>query len=135
MQWVAPGVFNRTSAGYQLFLNRGMPKQTKQFYEFGDFQIDTVNRRLLRQGEVVPLKAKAVETLLILIEHRGDVVEKDFLMEQLWSDSFVEEANLTQNIYTLRKALDGSDFIETIPRRGYRFTGDVRAWIEEQPDD
>jgi len=102
-----------------------MSKQNKRIFEFGPFSVDTVNRQLLRDGEVVPLKAKAVETLLLLIESRGDVVEKDDLMHALWPDSFVEEANLTQNIYTLRKAL-GGDYIETIPRRGYRFAAEVR---------
>jgi len=81
-----------------------MSKQNRHSYEFGPFRVDTLNRQLLRDGQVVPLKAKAVDTLLLLIEGRGDVVEKDDLMKSLWPDSFVEEANLTQNIYTLRKA-------------------------------
>ncbi len=102
-----------------------MSQQNRRFFEFGPFQIDTLNRQLLREGEVVPLKAKAVDTLLLLIQSRGDVVEKDELMKALWPDSFVEEANLTQNIYTLRKALGEGDFIETIPRRGYRFIAPV----------
>jgi DNA-binding winged helix-turn-helix (wHTH) protein len=103
-----------------------MSTQNKQSYEFGPFQIDTFNRQLLRDGKVVPLKAKALDTLLVLIDRRGDVVEKDDLMKLLWPDSFVEEANLTQNIYTLRKALGDAHYIETVPRRGYRFVGEVR---------
>src|SRR5215471_4902380 len=102
-----------------------MSKENRHFYEFGPFRIDTRNRQLLRENEIVPLKAKAVDTLLLLIESRGDVVAKDELMQRLWPDSFVEEANLTQNIYTLRKAL-GSDYIQTIPRRGYRFVAEVK---------
>ena len=102
-----------------------MSKENRHFYEFGPFRIDTRNRQLLRENELVPLKAKAVDTLLLLIESRGDVVEKDELMQRLWPDSFVEEANLTQNIYTLRKAL-GGDYIQTVPRRGYRFVADVK---------
>jgi len=102
-----------------------MSKQNKRIFEFGPFSIDTLNRQLLRDGEVVPLKAKAVDTLLLLIESHGDVIEKDDLMKTLWPDSFVEDSNLTQNIYTLRKAL-GGDYIETIPRRGYRFTAPVK---------
>jgi Tol biopolymer transport system component/DNA-binding winged helix-turn-helix (wHTH) protein len=102
-----------------------MSQQNRHFFEFGPFQIDTLNRQLLRDGEVVPLKAKAVDTLLLLIQSRGDVVEKDDLIKTLWPDSFVEEANLTQNIYTLRKALGEGDYIETIPRRGYRFIAPV----------
>ncbi len=103
-----------------------MSKENRHFFEFGPFQIDTLNRQLLRDGQVVPLKAKAVDTLLLLIAQRGDVVEKDDLMKALWPDSFVEEANLTQNIYTLRKALGEGDYIETIPRRGYRFVPEVK---------
>ena len=103
-----------------------MSKQNKQVFEFGPFTIDTVNRQLRRDGEVVPLKAKAVDTLLLLIENHGDVVEKDDLMQALWPDSFVEEANLTQHIYMLRKALGETGYIETVPRRGYRFTAPVK---------
>src|SRR5436305_10646839 len=121
-----------------LFLNRFstgvMSRQTKYFYEFGPFRIDTVNRRLLREGELVPLKAKAVETLLLLVRHNGEVVEKDDLMEWLWPDSFVEEANLTQNIYMLRKALGEGGYIETVPRRGYRFAAEVKEWEDTSSD-
>lgn len=102
-----------------------MSKENRRFFEFGPFRIDTLNRQLWRDGEVVPLKAKAVDTLLLLIDRRGDVVEKNELMQALWPDSFVEEANLTQNIYTLRKALGEAEYIETIPRRGYRFAAPV----------
>jgi Tol biopolymer transport system component/DNA-binding winged helix-turn-helix (wHTH) protein len=105
-----------------------MSRQIKHFYEFGDYQIDTVNRRLLCNGAAVPLKAKAVDTLLLLIQHNGEVVEKDELMNQLWPESFVEEANLTQNIYMLRKALGAREYIETIPRRGYRFAAEIKEW-------
>ena len=79
------------------------------------------------------MKAKAVDTLLLLIQNRGDLIEKDELMQRLWPDSFVEEANLTQNIYTLRKAL-GGDYIETIPRRGYRFLAEVKESGLPDPD-
>src|SRR6476659_10433877 len=110
-----------------------MTRENRHFYEFGPFRIDTRNRQVLRENELVPLKAKAVDTLLLLIESRGDVVEKDELMQRLWPDSFVEEANLTQNIYTLRKAL-GGDYIQTIPRRGYRFVADVKE-VEDAASD
>ncbi|MDT7781074.1 MAG: hypothetical protein QOC99_3586 [Acidobacteriota bacterium] len=107
-----------------------MVQQIRRFYEFGEFSLDTSNRLLLRAGKVVPLKPKVVETLLVLVEHRGEVLEKDSLIKALWPDSFVEESNLTQNIYVLRKALGESTsapvFIETIPRRGYRFIAEVR---------
>jgi Tol biopolymer transport system component/DNA-binding winged helix-turn-helix (wHTH) protein len=111
-----------------------MSRQNKRVFEFGPFSIDTLNRQLRRDGEVVPLKAKAVDTLLMLIESRGDVVEKDELMKALWPDSFVEEANLTQNIYTLRKALGETGYIETIPRRGYRFVAAVTEKDDAAPD-
>src|SRR5712664_2202157 len=105
-----------------------MSREIKQSYEFGAFRIDTVNRQLLRDGTLVPLKAKAVDTLLLLVQHNGEVVEKDDLMTWLWPDSFVEEANLTQNIYMLRKALGEGNYIDTVPRRGYRFAAEVRDW-------
>jgi len=112
-----------------------MARENKRIYEFGDFRIDTVNRRLMRDGETVPLKAKAVEALLVLIENQGDLVEKDELMATLWADSFVEESNLTQHIYTLRKAFGENEFIETVPRRGYRFIGDVRKVLDADDGD
>jgi Tol biopolymer transport system component/DNA-binding winged helix-turn-helix (wHTH) protein len=133
---IAPGggkVLNRRSIVSQPLLNLRMSQQNKRIFEFGPYSIDTLNRQLMRDGEVVPLKAKAVDTLLLLIEHNGDVVEKDDLMQALWPDSFVEEANLTQNIYTLRKAL-GGDYIETIPRRGYRFIAPVKEPANGSPD-
>src|SRR5947199_3287472 len=111
-----------------------MSKENRQVFEFGPFRIDTVNRQLMRDGEVVPLKAKAVDTLLLLIENRGDVLEKDDLMQAIWSDSFVEEANLMQNIYTLRKALGNADYIKTVPRRGYRFVAEVKESADSASD-
>lgn len=74
-----------------------MSQQTRRLYEFGSFQIDTVNRLLLRDGKPISLKPKVVDTLLVLIENRGRVLEKDELIEKLWPDSIVEEGNLTQN--------------------------------------
>jgi len=107
-----------------------MSQQATDLYEFGPFQIDTQNRLLFRDGQPVPLKPKVIDTLLLLVENSGRVLEKDELIEKLWPETFVDEANLTQNIYVLRKALttgaDSTSYIETIPRRGYRFTGDVK---------
>jgi DNA-binding winged helix-turn-helix (wHTH) protein/TolB-like protein len=106
-----------------------MAQRIRRFYEFGGFSLDAANRLLLREGRVVPLKPKVIETLLVLVERRGEVLGKDALMELLWPEQFVEESNLTQNIYVLRKALGESPgapaFIETIPRRGYRFIAEV----------
>jgi len=107
-----------------------MSSEMKRIWEFGPFRLDSANRLLLQHGAVVPLKQKAVDLLLVLIEERGEVLEKDALMQRLWPDTFVEEANLTQTVYMLRKALGSDDFIQTIPRRGYRFIGDVREWTD-----
>jgi len=102
-----------------------MSKQQKQLYEFDEFRLDAERLKLLRAGELLSLPPKAIELLLLLIERQGQIVEKDFLMTALWSDAIVEESNLTQNIYLLRKALgktaDGQSFIETHSKRGYRF--------------
>lgn len=113
-----------------------MSQQAKRLYEFGPFRIDTANRLLLRDGKPVPLKPKVVDTLLVLVENSGRVLEKDELIKALWPDSFVEEGNLTQNIYVLRKALnsgaEAAVYIETIPRRGYRFVGQVKELSYEE---
>ncbi|HEY6807120.1 MAG TPA: tetratricopeptide repeat protein [Pyrinomonadaceae bacterium] len=95
-------------------------------YEFGEFRVDVGNRLVLKAGEPVDLAPKVVETLIALIRRRGEIVRKDELMSLLWPETNVAEANLTQNIHVLRKTLtNGSSLIETIPRRGYRFIGDV----------
>jgi TolB-like protein/DNA-binding winged helix-turn-helix (wHTH) protein len=107
-----------------------MAEKTKRFFDFGRFQLDSAEGVLLADGHPVPLTPKAFETLLALLENSGHVLEKDELLKRVWPDTFVEEGTLTQNISTLRKILgeaeDGSVFIETIPRRGYRFVGKVR---------
>ncbi|MFL6230477.1 MAG: winged helix-turn-helix domain-containing protein, partial [Pyrinomonadaceae bacterium] len=94
--------------------------------EFGPFRLDAEQRVLFREGQPVPLAPKVVETLLALVERGGLLVTKNELMERLWPDAFVEESNLTQNIFLLRKALRGAEYIETVPRRGYRFRGELR---------
>ena len=100
-------------------------------YEFGEFHLDRDERVLRRGNATVPLTPKATEILLALIDDRGHIVEKADLMRQVWSDTAVEEGNLSQNIYTLRRVLSDADgkcaFIETVPRRGYRFVGSVRV--------
>jgi TolB-like protein/DNA-binding winged helix-turn-helix (wHTH) protein/Tfp pilus assembly protein PilF len=107
-----------------------MVKKTKCFFDFGRFRVDPVERVLLVDGHPVSLTPKAFDTLLELLEHSGHVLEKDELLRRVWPDTFVEEGTLAQNISTLRKVLDevpdGSAYIETIPRRGYRFAGAVR---------
>src|SRR5712691_9499771 len=109
-----------------------MTQRTRHFYEFGRFRIDEGERVLLREGQPVPLAPKVFDTLLALVKDRGHVLEKERLMKELWPDTFVEESNLTYNISQLRKTLgDGERYIETIPRRGYRFTAQVREGDEE----
>ncbi len=103
-----------------------MNEQTQHFYEFGEYRIALKDRLLQRGDEVVSLPPKAVELLFALLESGGRVLTKDELMSLVWADSFVEESNLTQNIFLLRKVLGDGKFIENIPRRGYRFTADVR---------
>jgi len=99
---------------------------TKAF-AFGDFRLDPSDCKLLCAGQPVALTPKAFDLLLLLIENRGRLVEKETLMKRLWPDAFVDEANLANNISLLRKALgDSANMIQTVPRRGYRFVGDVR---------
>jgi DNA-binding winged helix-turn-helix (wHTH) protein/tetratricopeptide (TPR) repeat protein len=102
---------------------------TRQVYQFGPFTLSAERLQLRREGEVVPLPRKAVETLLVLLERRGDVVEKEELMRRVWPDSFVEENNLNQCVSALRKAFGETAlaplYVETVARRGYRFRGDV----------
>ena len=115
-----------------------MPSQIKRLYEFGPFRLDPQKRLLVRENEAVPLTPKAIETLIVLVENCSRVVSKDDLMKRLWPDSFVEESNLSQNIFMLRKALGDSAqekrYILTIPGRGYQFTETVRE-IGEQTEE
>jgi TolB-like protein/Tfp pilus assembly protein PilF len=105
------------------------PKEV-QNYIFGRFYLNVRERILLCDGKAVPITLKAFSTLFVLVQRSGHIVEKDELMEQVWPNAFVEEANLTQNVYKLRKVLgvrpDGCQYIETVPGRGYRFTAATR---------
>lgn len=104
--------------------------QTGHLYEFGEFRLDPVERVITRSGKSVALTPKAFHLLAILVENHGHIVEKEKLMSEIWADSFVEEGNLAVNARMLRKVLgdDASSpkFIETVPRRGYRFIADVK---------
>ena len=111
-----------------------MRPQTGHLYEFGPFRIDESERLLMRGSQVVPLQPKAVDLLLVLLEANGHVVTKDQLIGRVWADTFVEEINLSRNIFHLRRALgesNGAKFIETIPRRGYRFVAPVIETCQE----
>lgn len=79
--------------------------RSQKIYEFEDFRLDAAHRLLYKNGREISLTPKVVETLLVLVEHCGEVLSKDELMEIIWADSFVEEGNLTQNLYLLRKVL------------------------------
>src|SRR5438876_3294624 len=107
----------------------------KHFYEFGPFHLDPAEHLLIRGEQPIPLAPKAFETLLLLVESSGHVLQKNELMEALWPDSFVEESNLTQNIFILRKALGGEQgeqhYIKTVPRIGYRFIAPVHRVFNE----
>lgn len=107
---------------------------TKHCFEFDDFRVEVEERRLLRQGTPVTLASRDFDILLALIQSPGQTVDKNDLMETVWADTFVEEGNLNRHVSTLRKIL-GDDpkeqrFIKTIPKRGYRFTADVREIVE-----
>ena len=107
-----------------------MSPATHHFYDFGDFRLDLAERVLIRGGKHIPVTPKVYETLLVLIENAGRIIEKNELMQKIWCDRFVEESNLTFNIKMLRKAL-GDDaahprYVETVPRRGYRFIHEVK---------
>ena len=103
----------------------------KVLYEFGPFRVDPEKHILLRGSQPVAITPKTFETLLILVRHSREVVSKDDLMNELWPDAFVEEANLSQNIFMLRKALgdrpEDRRYIVTLPGKGYRFVADVRT--------
>jgi eukaryotic-like serine/threonine-protein kinase len=108
----------------------------KELYEFGPFRVDAQREILLRAGEPVALTPKTFQILLVLVRHRQEVVTKDDLMKAVWPDTFVEEANLSRNIFMLRKALGESPqdhrYIVTVPGRGYRLAESVRLIAEQE---
>src|SRR4026209_1627732 len=104
-------------------------------YEFEPFVLDVRSRILLNNGVTVRLTPRAFQILLVLVRRAPEVVDKDQLMKEVWPDIFVEEGNLSRNIYELRKALAddpaGPRFIETIPKVGYRFIAPLKVSVEE----
>src|SRR5438067_163654 len=105
-------------------------------YEFGPFRIDASERQLLRDGEIIPLTPKVFDVLLALVQNSGHILSKDEVMKIVWPNTSVEEGNVARNISTLRSALGErpreSQFIETIPWRGYRFMAAVRKVHDEE---
>ncbi len=114
-----------------------MNVQDKPIYEFGSFRLDSAQHILLRDGQIVSLTPKVFETLRVLVENSGQVVDKDELLNKIWSDTIVEETSLAKNISVLRKVLQengsGQSCIETIPKRGYRFTAPIKEAEIEFP--
>ncbi|HKU73839.1 MAG TPA: winged helix-turn-helix domain-containing protein [Pyrinomonadaceae bacterium] len=110
-------------------------QKAKRIYRFGSFTLNEAEQQLLRNGEPVRLAPKAFDVLLVLIQNRGSLVTKEELLEEVWPDAFVEEANLSVNVASLRKAVDeGNDewrCIETVPKRGYRFVAPVSEVTHE----
>lgn len=108
-----------------------MMNRPGRFYLFGNFRVDVTERLLFKENREVSLTPKVFDTLLVLLDNSSHVMTKKELMQQVWPDSFVEENNLAQNISILRKALgkthEGEHYIQTVPKRGYRFVGDVRT--------
>ncbi|MDQ2920066.1 MAG: winged helix-turn-helix domain-containing protein [Acidobacteriota bacterium] len=107
-----------------------MVAQPKHIYEFGPFRLIASERQLLRHNQPVSITPKSFDLLVLLVENSGRLVEKEELMKRIWPDSFVEEANLSVNVSALRRALgegpDDHQYVETVPRHGYRFVADVR---------
>lgn len=115
-----------------------MSNEPQDLFQFGPFRFDLRRPRLTRNGEVVALTPKALEVLGVLVESNGELVEKDFLIKRVWPDTFVEDGNLSVHIFNLRRALGqsagGQNYIETIPRQGFRFTAAVQKIDENGID-
>ena len=106
-----------------------MNREIPHLCEFGKFRLDTQKKTLWHDGKSVSMPLKEIELLCVLVGNRGELVTKDELLNKVWEDSFVEESNLSRHIYLLRKTFKefgaNEDLIQNVPRRGYRFTGDV----------
>ena len=118
------------------FMASGADQTPKQLYEFGPFRVDPQKELLLRGDEAVPLTPKTFQILLVLVRRNQEVVTKDDLLKEVWPDTFVEESNLSRNIFLLRKALGESpqdhQYIVTVPGRGYRFAESVQLVPEQE---
>ena len=108
----------------------------KDLYEFGPFRVDAEKETLVCAGEPVALTPKTFQILLVLVRHSQEIVTKDDLLKTVWPDTFVEEANLSRNIFLLRKALGESPqdhkYILTVPGRGYRLAENVRLVADQE---
>jgi Tol biopolymer transport system component/DNA-binding winged helix-turn-helix (wHTH) protein len=112
-----------------------MDRETKNLYAFGPFRFDASESVLARDNQPIPLPPKVIELLSVLVENAGRLIEKDDLMKQVWPDTYVEEGNLNKNISILRKTLGqwdgGREYIETVPKRGYRFAAIVTQEVQK----
>lgn len=119
-------------------MSQSTDRRSTQLYEFGPFRVDPEKELLLRENEAIPIAPKAFQVLLVLMRHSKQVVTKDDLLKMVWPDTFVEEANLSRNVFLLRKALGESpqdhQYIVTVPGRGYRFAEDVQLVTEGELD-
>jgi DNA-binding winged helix-turn-helix (wHTH) protein/TolB-like protein/Flp pilus assembly protein TadD len=112
-----------------------MSHEIRHFYEFGEFRLDAATPSLWRDGKLVQIFPKALEILVLLVRQSGAVVSREELLEKVWRDAFVEESNITYTVSLLRKTLDANgkkNFIQTVPKRGYRFVADVREVFENR---
>ena len=124
--FVAPGSRGRHGDSFSVAETRN--QDTRHLYEFGPYRLDPNERKLLRNNEIVELPPKAFDTLVLMVRNSGHLMEKDELIRTLWPDSFVEEGSLSNSVFLLRKALgEDPQYIETVPKRGYRFVGPVRC--------
>jgi len=115
---------------------QGLLRHDRNVYEFGPFRLESAECRLLRNGTVVPLAAKVFDLLLFLVQNEGHLITKEELMACVWQGKLVEDNNITVAMSALRKALEegpSEQYIETIPKRGYRFTA-IIAVEEGQPN-
>jgi TolB-like protein/DNA-binding winged helix-turn-helix (wHTH) protein/Flp pilus assembly protein TadD len=139
--YTSPAIKVLPSSGIcsEFFLNAAMNSQPRHLYKFGPFVLNPAERTLLRDGRPVPLRPKAFDMLLVLVERHNHLLQKDELMQAIWPDQFVEEGNLNKNISMLRLSLGESHaehaYIETVPKRGYRFIADVQTVNGEVDDE
>ena len=112
-----------------------MDREARPSYDFGPFRLDLSEHMLLRDGHPVPLTPKIFDVLRVLVQNGGHLVEKDRLLKEVWPDSFVEEGTLNRSVSVLRKALgenpSGQKYIETVPKRGYRFVAPVKECLHD----
>src|SRR5918995_3118342 len=113
-----------------------MPAGVARIYRFGSFTLDVGDRSLKRNDVAIPLTPKTFDLLVTFVENAGRLVEKDSLLRSVWPDVAVEEGNLTKGVFSLRQILEeegGHRYIETVPKRGYRFVAPIIAGASQQP--